>query len=49
MLPTKNNGDDEKFKKLQKDISELNYKVDTVGEMERRVAKVLKELDVVNF
>jgi hypothetical protein len=42
MLPVKNNGDEEKLKKIHKDISELSYKVETVGEMERRVAKVLK-------
>ncbi|KAL4460850.1 hypothetical protein ABPG74_016322 [Tetrahymena malaccensis] len=38
--------DEEKYKKLQKDLNEIHYKVETANEIEKRVMRVFREADL---
>ncbi|EAS01275.2 hypothetical protein TTHERM_00148850 (macronuclear) [Tetrahymena thermophila SB210] len=38
--------DEEKYKKLQKDLNEIHYKVETANEIEKRVMRVFRDADL---
>ncbi|KAL4506771.1 hypothetical protein ABPG72_001192 [Tetrahymena utriculariae] len=38
--------DEDKYKKLQKDLNEIHYKVETANEIEKRVMRVFREADL---
>lgn len=38
--------DEEKFKKIQKDLTEIHYKIENASEIERRVTRIFKEVDI---
>lgn len=40
------NIDDDKMKKIGRDLSEMQAKIENVGEIERRVARIFREVDI---
>ncbi|KAL4475134.1 hypothetical protein ABPG74_001830 [Tetrahymena malaccensis] len=40
--------DEEKYRKIQRDLNEVNYKIENAGEIERRVTRIFKEIDINN-
>lgn len=41
--------DEEKLKKMQKELAEMSYKVESATEIERRVTRIFKDLDINNL
>lgn len=41
-----NNIDEDKFKKLQKEVADMSYKIENSTEVEKRVTRIFKDLDI---